>query len=985
MMFVEITTRSINLWKELGPPGLVKKQFFHNHLGGLAVAKNRYSGQGLKTQWHRLCDLSSSELPDLPLAMGTVVVQLEQEEGYGLSPTLAARLDVDSVGCRLKADLRNGLSCSDAAKRIRLHGFNEFLVDNKEPLMKKYMDQFRNPLILLLLGSAFISITMGQYDDAISITTAILIVVTVAFVQEYRSEKSLDELTKLVPPVCTCLRDGCEVSFLARELVPGDVVVLSMGDRVPADLRLFEAVELQIDESSLTGETEPAKKSAATIDPSENFKTVNQLKNIAFMGTLVRVGKGKGVVISTGHSSEFGNVFSMMKAEESPKTPLQKSMDHLGKQLSCYSFAVIALIFTVGIAQGRNALDMFTIGVSLAVAAIPEGLPIVVTVTLALGVIRMARHRVIVKKLPTVETLGCVNVICSDKTGTLTKNEMTAVRLVAADGTQADVSGVGYSEVGGLCTVGAEAVIGHSHPSISKMIEIGVVCNNSDVVDGNLRGQPTEGALVVLAKKAKLADIRGSFEIHQEIPFSSDTKWMAVLCSRTSSISGAVYYVKGAVSSVLEMCAYYLDGTSEQKITDADMETFSLEARRLGCSGLRVLAVAYGVSITQLVYAGVIGILDPPRPGTRESIEVVRTSGVKVKMITGDSLETALSIASRLGLSTDASAALSGGELEKMEQAQLERIIDRLVVFYRASPRHKLKIVKALQDVGFIVAMTGDGVNDAVALKKADIGIAMGSTGTDVSKEAADMILLNDDFYAIRAAIVEGKGIFNNIRNFVRFQLSTSIAALTLVAVSTLFKLPNPLNAMQILWINIIMDGPPAQSLGVEPVDHDVIKQPPRNVREPMITRSVIVSIALAAGTIICGTMWVFMREISGSGITPRATTMTFTCFVFFDMWNALSCRSQKLIVEVGLFRNRMFLLAVTFSIIGQVLVIFFPPLQSIFQTEELRISDFVFLFFLTSSVFVLSECRKLFDQYLSSRRRQFDRIPMHYIKCDPR
>ncbi|MFH4974827.1 hypothetical protein AB6A40_001536 [Gnathostoma spinigerum] len=874
----------------------------------------------------------------------------------------------------MRTDLINGLSPAEAKRRQRYAGYNEFDVADHDPLWRKYLEQFKNPLILLLLASAAISLLMQQIDDSISITIAIVIVVTVGFVQEYRSEKTLEQLNKLVPPACHCIRNGAVVQFLARELVPGDLVSIDVGDRVPADLRLSEAVHLQVDESSFTGELEPRHKHTKPIARGLN---VDHLDNIVYMGTLVRTGHAKGIVIGTGANTRFGEVFKMMQAEESPKTPLQKSMDRLGTQLSFYSFGIIIVIFILGFIQGRDMLEMFTTSVSLAVAAIPEGLPIVVAVTLAIGVIRMASQRAVVKKLPAVETLGCVTVICSDKTGTLTKNEMTAVTVVASDGTTAEVSGVGYSLLGGLCSTNGEVVMGYSHPSISLVIEVGCLCNNADVVNGTLFGQPTDGALIILAQKTKLDERRSLYRRISEIPFTSDTKWMAVQCLDLNWNS-EICFVKGAVDRVLEMCIGYMEGgVNTKEMTDSVKQQFIAMGSRLGSSGLRVLALARGVNEKELYFVGMIGIVDPPRPGVAESVEIVQSAGVSVKMVTGDSLETACSIGTRLHLYHGAESCLSGPQIDAMSDMDLERVIREVAIFHRTSPKHKLRIVKALQNLGEVVAMTGDGVNDAVALKKADIGIAMGKSGTDVCKEAADMILMDDDFYTIRSAIEEGKGIYHNITNFVRFQLSTSVAALSLIAISTMFHLENPLNAMQILWINIIMDGPPAQSLGVEPVDRDIIKQPPRNVHEPMISRSLIANILISASIIITGTLYVFYMEMSWDNlVTPRDTTMTFTCFVLFDMWNALACRShRKMIYEIGLLRNKMFCLAVSGSLICQLAVIYFKPLQDIFQTEALTLKDLLFLTALTSSVFIVSEGKKYIELKVLNRRC-FDSSP---------
>uniref|UniRef100_A0A3P8U1A6 Calcium-transporting ATPase n=1 Tax=Amphiprion percula TaxID=161767 RepID=A0A3P8U1A6_AMPPE len=861
-----------------------------------------------------------------------------------LTSRKASELPVNEVVCILQADQQLGLTQEEVSRRRVYHGWNEFDISEEEPLWKKYISQFKDPLILLLLASAVISVLMHQFDDAISITVAIIIVVTVAFVQEYRSEKSLEELGKLVPPEC---HEGNLEHMLARELVPGDTVCLSVGERVPADLRLFEATDLSVDESSLTGETTPCSKSTYHQPASTNGDIASR-SNIAFMGTLVRCGKAKGIVIGTGENSEFGEVFKMMQAEEAPKTPLQKSMDLLGKQLSLYSFGII-VIMLVGWLQGKRIMDMFTIGV-LAVAAIPEGLPIVVTVTLALGVMRMVKKRAIVKKLPIVETL-CCNVICSDKTGTLTKNEMTVTQLFTSDGLHAEVTGVGYNGAGEVLLDG-EVIHGFSCPSISKIV--GCVCNDSIIRNRNLLGRPTEGALIALAMKMGLESLQQEYVRLEENPFTSEQKWMAVRCvHRTQQQDKAgVYFMKGAYEQVIRFCSSYNSRGSTLPLNHQQRELYQQQISYMGTAGLR-LAFAAGSEVGNLTFLGLVGMIDPPRSGVKEAVGTLISSGVAIKMITGDSQETAVSI-SRLGLYSKGCQCLSGDEVDQLDLQQLSQIVPRIAVFYRASPRHKLKIVKSLQNIGAVVAMTGDGVNDAVALKAADIGVAMGQTGTDVCKEAADMILVDDDFQTI-SAIEEGKGIYNNIKNFVRFQLS-SIAALTLISLATLMNFPNPLNAMQILWINIIMDGPPAQ-LGVEPVDRDVIRKPPRNVRDSIITRSLIVKVLVSALIIVCGTLFVFWRE--DNVITPRDTTMTFTCFVFFDMFNALSSRSQtRMVHEMGLCSNRTFCYAVLASIMGQLLVIYFPPLQNVFQTESLSIF-LLFLVSLTSSVCVVSEAIK--------------------------
>ncbi|CAH8615051.1 unnamed protein product [Heterobilharzia americana] len=980
----------------------------------------------------------------------------------------AAVKSIDELAQYFKVDLKTGLDHTEAQHRLRLYGSNELKHPDPEPLYKKYLEQFKEPMILLLLASACISFIMKQYDDTVSITVAVLIVVTVAFIQGYRSEKVLEALQKLMPPKCSCLRSGEVHTFLASYLVPGDIVCLSVGDRVPADLRLFDLVDLRMDESSLTGETEAVTKLSEALSshfPSSNVPEImkfsstqdeypylsngilvslgdkeaverlrgcHDLTNIGFMGTLVCSGTAKGLVIGTGEHSEFGEVFRMMHSEEAPRTPLQKSMDKLGKHLSAISLIIIGSIVTIGLFQGRHILELLNIGVSLAVAAIPEGLPIVVTVTLAIGQMRMAARNAVVRRLPAVETLGCVNVVCSDKTGTMTKNEMTVSHLVTGslerftvpmecnntaaaggDGTfrlNSDNGNNGSVTIKIGHTVSPDRMMlstSNHHvpmhirsvssdelrtpyyypPAVDSILQIGCLCNNATIRGEQLFGQPTEGAILRLAAQMHVPDERTCYTRLQEWPFSSESKLMIVKCIRNNQSSTSdevVYFAKGAVDQILNRCAFssiFNNSTtsippsssdhspisnrySHSCVKSLDTETKKQilnEASSLGNLGLRVLAVAKGTHSGQMIFHGLIGLIDPPRPGVEACVRILSESGVRVIMITGDAKETACTIGSRLSLYRPGDLCLSGEEVEQLSIDRLMSIVRNVTVFYRSGPKHKCKIVKALQQCDLVVAMTGDGVNDAIALKSSDIGIAMGRTGTDVCREASDIVLLDDNFSTILAAMEEGKALFHNIKNFIGFQLSTSIAALSLIALSTLFSLPTPLNAMQILFINILMDGPPAQSLGVEPPDPYVVRQPPRRAKDSILDGRLMFNVLTASSLIVAGTLWIFYRELSDGKVTPHDTTMTFTCFVLFDMFNALSFRSQsKSIFTLGFFTNRMFVLAVGLSLFGQLLVIYFPPLQTVFQTESLTLKDLGFLVCLTSSVFFASELRKL-------------------------
>lgn len=577
--------------------------------------------------------------------------------------------------------------------------------------------------------------------------------------------------------------------------------------------------------------------------------------------------------------------------------------------------------------------------------------------------------------------------ICSDKTGTLTKNEMTVTNIVTSDGWRAEVTGTGYNNMGQLLIqdedrLDREAVM-MARSSIYNVLEVGCVCNNAAISpDGSLRGQPTEGALLAAAMKYGMHACSSNYHRMQEYPFNSETKIMTVRCIARSAHNDQhkeIFFSKGAIEKVLVYCKRLHSQGSCLALTPEHQQRMLNEARNLASHGLRVLGMARGDSMDDMEFLGMVALHDPPRPQVRLAVDVFHSTGVQVVMVTGDAMETAIAIAEMLGIYRPGSSVLSGKQLDSMSDEELKEHVSEVSVFYRVTPRQKLRIVQAFQAVGAVVAMTGDGVNDCVALKAAHIGIAMGKAGTDVSKEAADMILVDDDFSTIMAAVEEGKGIFYNIRNFIRFQLSTSIAALSLITITTLAGLPNPLNAMQILWINILMDGPPAQSLGVEPVDKDIVRQPPRSSKQAMIDRPLIANVLTSAVIIVLGTLFVFQRELQDNRLTPRDTTMTFTCFVLFDLFNALSCRSQdKSIMSIGLATNRLFIAAVGLSLFGQMLVIYFPPLQWVFQTEALHFHDFVFLTAITSSILIVSEVRKWLQ-----RRPHFRLANPHKSRAD--
>ncbi|RMF91081.1 MAG: calcium-transporting P-type ATPase, PMR1-type [Methanobacteriota archaeon] len=863
--------------------------------------------------------------------------------------------DVDVILETLKTS-EKGLDAHEVLLRQERCGKNVLQEAEKVSWMRLFLEKFTEPLIVLLIISAAISFAIGEVADAVGIAVAVSLVSILGFIQEYRSEKSVEALKRLAAHKCRVVREGRTLEVLAEELVPGDIVLLSTGDRVPADLRLIETVNLQIDESILTGESEASEKFTGTIEKEDTL--IADRKNMAYMGTVVTNGNGKGVVIATGEMTELGKISQMIQKVEERRTPLQQKLDQLGKQLSVFGIAIVTVIFVLGAIQGMDFLELFMVAVSLAVAAIPEGLPIVVTITLALGVTRMAKRNAIVRKLPAVEALGATTVICTDKTGTLTRNEMTVRKIYTSE--IIEVTGVGYDVEGDFLKDG-QRIDPEKDRHLMKLLETGLLCNNSQLSEKGLIGQPTEGALLTAALKAGLEDKRGELERLEEMPFDSEKKWMAV---RYRTAQGGQVFVKGATEQVLEMCARYFSEEGARSLSRKKREEILGAYSALASEALRVLALAYGDRLEDLVFLGLAGIMDPPRRGVREAIKKARQSGVKVVMITGDSKETAIAVAKSLDFFEEGSIALSGTDVDNHHLDELAGVVDRVSVFYRVSPEHKMKIVKAFRKKGHIPAMTGDGVNDAPALKIADIGVAMGRAGTDVAKEAAEMILVDDNFATIVAAIEEGKSIYNNIKNFLRFELTTSIAALSVIASSTLLRLPLPLNPIEILWINIIMDGPPAQSLGVEPLDADVMKKPPRDPKEPVVTRRMVLNVLSGALIMFLGTMGLFLWELrSGApnpGFEKRAMTMAFTVFVLFQMFNALNCRSEeKSVFKLGFFTNRYVLLAIAGSMLMQLAVIYIPFLQFIFDTVALSARDLLLATAVASSVFLFDEVRK--------------------------
>ncbi|MEF3305743.1 calcium-translocating P-type ATPase, SERCA-type [Paenibacillus sp. GYB003] len=858
----------------------------------------------------------------------------------------------------------HGLAWDEAKARRERGGDNELTEKRNVSLIALFLNQFKDFMVLVLMAATLISGLLGEYLDAITIVAIIVMNGILGFVQEFRAERSLRALRELSAPTAKVIRDGQLAQIPARELVVGDVVVIESGDRIPADVRFIEANSLYVEESALTGESVPVGKHTEALQGDD--VPLGDQKNIGFMGTMATRGTGRGIVVRTGMATEMGKIADLIQNTEATETPLQHRLEQLGKVLIAVAIGLTIMVVVAGILHGQPPYAMFLAGVSLAVAAIPEGLPAIVTIALALGVQRMIKRKAIVRKLPSVETLGCASVICSDKTGTLTQNKMTVTHIWLG-GDVLEVTGDGYEPSGQIVKDGALVDL-RQNQTLRRLLQIGVLCNNAVLHEEmpeqkrkgsktplkpvfSIKGDPTEGALVVLGAKAGITrqSLEGLYERKGELPFDSDRKRMSVLVQHQG---GRLLFTKGAPDVILDKCAYVLwDGkvipftpTLKQKVIAAN--------EGMARSALRVLGLAYKelkatdredtphTLESQLVFVGLAGMIDPPRKEVRDAIQTCRRAGIKTVMITGDHQATAEAIARQLGMIPQNGLSMSGQQLSAMSDDELDEKSDHVYVYARVSPEHKLRIVKSLQRKGHVVAMTGDGVNDAPAIKAADIGIAMGGTGTDVTKEASSLVLSDDNFATIVSAIEEGRGIYENIRKFIRYLLASNVGEIMTMFLAMMMGMPMPLVPIQILWVNLVTDGLPAMALGVDQPEKDLMQQKPRQSKENIFARRLgwkIVSRGLLIGVCTLAAFWLVLRENpdSASGLA-KAQSVAFATLVMAQLIHVFDCRSSRSIFHRNPLQNKYLVLAVLSSLALMLVVMYAEPLQPIFKTVPL-------------------------------------------------
>ncbi|MFC7681670.1 calcium-translocating P-type ATPase, SERCA-type [Paenibacillus sp. GCM10028914] len=881
------------------------------------------------------------------------------------------QMDVDELQQVMQVHPQQGLTEEAAGERRKTSGWNELSEGKKISPFTLLLNQFKDFMVLVLLGATLVSGLLGEYLDAVTIIAIIMINAVLGFVQEFRAERSLRALKQLSAPTAKVLRDGKVIHITAKGLVPGDIVLVESGDRIPADVRWVETSSCSVEESALTGESLPVNKHSESI--SEQDVPLGDLKNIGYMGTMVTRGTAKGVVIRTGMDTEMGKIADLIQNTESQETPLQHRLEQLGKILIGVSLVLTILVVVAGILHGQPASGMFLAGVSLAVAAIPEGLPAIVTIALALGVQRMIKRKAIVRKLPSVETLGCASVICSDKTGTLTQNKMTVTR-VWLGGKMMEVTGQGYDPTGQILKDGKPVEL-RSDQTLRRLLQIGGLCNNAEIVENvpdetklkrknkeergsvswDLKGDPTEGALLTLSAKMGLGQstLASIYKRDKEFPFDSERKLMSVIVSHQG---GRLVCTKGAPDMLLDACTYILwegnvvplTGTLRQKVLSAN--------EYMASSALRVLGMAYRDlrpydkpeteqdAECQLIFVGLAGMIDPPRSEVRDAIATCRRAGIKTVMITGDHRTTAEAIAAQLGIMPRNGQSMTGQELARLDDKELDAKVDQTYVYARVSPEHKLRIVKSLQRKGHVVAMTGDGVNDAPAIKASDIGIAMGITGTDVTKEASALVLSDDNFSTIVAAIEEGRNIYENIRKFIRYLLASNVGEILTMFFAMMMGLPLPLVPIQILWVNLVTDGLPAMALGVDQPEKDLMEHKPRGAKENIFARRLgwkIISRGVLIGLCTLGAFWLTLRAAPDqAGQLAKAQSVAFATLVMAQLIHVFDCRSSRSIFHRNPFQNKYLVLAVLSSVLLMLGVMYIEALQPIFKTVPLGMRE---------------------------------------------